>query len=129
MFTRTLSASAAVVMFCAGAVLAASPANAAVTQFRIMFKGSTIPAYVKSVQVDLLDGKFRCVQNVVPGKDLNTGIIKSVADGSAPGSEDRKVWVVNFTNGQCAYPSAGGLYREAPTAAQSGINNWWVALS
>ncbi|WP_394617244.1 hypothetical protein JNUCC0626_47860 [Lentzea sp. JNUCC 0626] len=130
MFKRFMSVLTSCAMFCAGAVLVSSPAHAAGTQFAIMLTGSRIPAYAKSVQLDFLDGTFRCVKGFKAGQDFNTGVVRVVRDGSAPGSQERQIWVVTFDNDRCGYPAVGGgTYQEAPQAATSGVNKWWINLS
>ncbi|WP_394617243.1 hypothetical protein JNUCC0626_47855 [Lentzea sp. JNUCC 0626] len=133
MFKRVLSTLSAAAIFCTGAVLIASPAQAADTQFRIIFVGSKIPSWAKSAEVNLFDGLgVRCVKDLTPGQDLDTGIVKSVPDGSRPGSEARSVRIGVYSARRCDEgnidPRFSGTW-EAPQAALSGVNRWRIELS
>lgn len=132
MFKRVLSIFSAVAALCAGAVLIASPAQAAAasTQFRIMFVGSAIPSWAKCAEVYVYsDQSVHCVRGLVPGRDSNTGIIASVPDGSAPDSKERRIRVSLFDIQKCHGDFRSQGWWEAPGVAQLGVNNWWIDFS
>lgn len=126
-----MSTSTAAAVFCASAVLAASPANAAVAmQYEVVFIGLSVPILTESVQVELNPGDYHCVRGVERRKeDYHTGLIKSVPRGSVPGSPATRISIRLYRTADCPLPTSEPRYYVTPEERTPGVHYWRIGLS